>query len=171
MKFMFFSIKYRYSNNNIIFFYNRLFFCSHTCYCVKVVSVTSASRNITSASLYHPHYPSRSSMYIRGLIPRNYAESAKAVPIGYHTCTSRIYFDNVTLTAQKPCQFNNKFDCSKHSTINIAMLLCSIQMGFNCAEHLYAECYSVIHTVTMKLLSCNAHCTIIACSYALMYYT
>ena len=35
-------------------------------------------------------------------------------------CTSRIYFDNVTLmlhnmtlTSQKPCQHNNKCDCSK----------------------------------------------------------
>ena len=28
-------------------------------------------------------------------------------------CTSRIYFDNVTLTYQKPCQHDNKCDCSK----------------------------------------------------------
>ena len=27
-------------------------------------------------------------------------------------CISRFYFDNVTLTSQKPCQQNNKFDCS-----------------------------------------------------------
>ena len=38
-------------------------------------------------------------------------------------CTSRIYFDNVTLTlhnltlaSQKPCQHNNKCDCSKTNT-------------------------------------------------------
>ena len=38
--------------------------------------------------------------------------------------TSRIYFDNVTLTlhnvtlaSQKPCQHNNKCDCSKHTVI------------------------------------------------------
>ena len=31
-----------------------------------MVSVTSASRYITSASRYHPRYQSRSSMYIRG---------------------------------------------------------------------------------------------------------
>ena len=37
-------------------------------------------------------------------------------------CTSRIFFDNVTLmlhnvtlTSQKPCQHNNKCDCSKNS--------------------------------------------------------
>ena len=27
-------------------------------------------------------------------------------------CTSRIYFDNVTLTSQKPCQHKDKCDCS-----------------------------------------------------------
>ena len=41
-------------------------------------------------------------------------------------CTSRFYFDNVTLmshnvtlTSQKPCQYNNKFDCSITEGINI----------------------------------------------------
>ena len=33
-------------------------------------------------------------------------------------CTSRIYFDNMTLTSQKPCQHNNKCDCSKKTVIN-----------------------------------------------------
>ena len=47
-----------------------------------MVSVTSASRTITSASRYHPRYQSRSSMYISGLIPRKLAELAEAVPIG-----------------------------------------------------------------------------------------
>ena len=28
-------------------------------------------------------------------------------------CTLRVYFDNVTLTSHKPCQHNNKCDCSK----------------------------------------------------------
>ena len=56
--------------------------CNHTCYCVNMISVTSASRYITSASRYHPRYQSRSSMYIRSLIPRNFAELAEAVPIG-----------------------------------------------------------------------------------------
>ena len=41
-------------------------------------------------------------------------------------CTSRIDFDNVTLTyhyfmltSQKPCQYNNKFDCSETNGYNI----------------------------------------------------
>ena len=46
-----------------------------------MVSVKSASRYITSASRYHPDYQSRSSMYILGLIPRNFLELAEAVPI------------------------------------------------------------------------------------------
>ena len=66
---------------NINFKYNRLFCCNHTCYFTNMASVTSASRYITSASLNHPPYLSRSSMYIRGLIPRNFAVLAEAVPI------------------------------------------------------------------------------------------
>ena len=46
--------------------------CTYTCYCGNMLSVTSASRYIMSASRYHPRYQSRSSMYIRGLIPRNW---------------------------------------------------------------------------------------------------
>ena len=46
-----------------------------------MVSVTSASRYITSAPRYHPRYRSRCSMYIRGLIPRTFAELGEAVPI------------------------------------------------------------------------------------------
>ena len=38
--------------------------------------------SVTSASRYHPRYQSRSSMYIRGLIPLNFAEMAEAVLIG-----------------------------------------------------------------------------------------
>ena len=73
---MYFSIKYRYSDillqTLINLIYNRLFCCNHTCYCVNMVFVTSASRYITSASRYHQRYQSRSLMYIRGLIPRNW---------------------------------------------------------------------------------------------------
>ena len=58
---------------------NRLFCCNHTCYCVNAVSVTSASHYITSALCYQPHYQSRSSVYIRGLIPRNFVELAETV--------------------------------------------------------------------------------------------
>ena len=46
-----------------------------------MVSVTSASRYISLASRYHPRYQSRSSMYIRGLIPWNFAELVEAVLI------------------------------------------------------------------------------------------
>ena len=53
-----------------------------TCYCLNMVSVTSASRYITPASRYQSRYQSRSSMYISGLIPRNFAEFAETVPIG-----------------------------------------------------------------------------------------
>ena len=60
---------------------SRWFCCNHTCYCVHMVSVTSVSRYITSSSRYHPRYQSRSSMYIRGLILRNFVELAEAVPI------------------------------------------------------------------------------------------
>ena len=52
-----------------------LYCCNHTCYCVGVVSVTSASRNVKSAS----RYQSGSSMYIRGMIPSNSTELAEAV--------------------------------------------------------------------------------------------
>ena len=45
-----------------------------------MVYVTSASHYITPASRYRPRYQSRSSMYIRGLIPRNSVELAEAVP-------------------------------------------------------------------------------------------
>ena len=87
MKFMFFSIKYRYSDillKRHKLHLSCLFYCNNTCYCVIMVSVTSASLYKTSASRYHPRYQSRSSMYIRGLIPRNFAELAEAVPIGCH---------------------------------------------------------------------------------------
>ena len=40
-------------------------------------------------------------------------------------CTSTIYFDNVmltlhnvTLTSQKPCQYNNKFECGETNDYN-----------------------------------------------------
>ena len=74
-----FSIKYRYSD--ILLKKPKLhlscLFCGiHTCYCVNMVSVKSATCYITSvscyimlASHYHPPYQSRPSMYIPGLIP------------------------------------------------------------------------------------------------------
>ena len=87
MKFMlFFSKKYRYSHillKKHKLHLSRLFCCNHTCYCVNMVSMISASRYITSASFYHLRYQSRSQMYIRGLIPGNFAELPEAVPIAF----------------------------------------------------------------------------------------
>ena len=60
-EFTYFSIRYRYSDillKNINFIYNRLLCCNHTFYCVGMVSVTSASRYVTSTS----RSPSRYSM-------------------------------------------------------------------------------------------------------------
>ena len=78
-----FSIKCRYSDILLKKRKLHLFCCNNTCYCVNMVSLTSASasRYITLASCYHPPYQSKSSMYIRGAIPRNFAEMAEAVPI------------------------------------------------------------------------------------------
>ena len=56
------------------------------------------------------------------LISRNSLESD-------HGCASRIYFDNagdnetqtlynMTLTSRKPCEHNNKCDCSKTNDLN-----------------------------------------------------
>ena len=69
MKFMYFSIKYRYSNillkKNINFIYNHLIYCNHTCHCVGMVSMTSASHYVMSASHQildvHPRSDSRNS--------------------------------------------------------------------------------------------------------------
>ena len=61
---VFFSIKYRY----FIGCCNRFVYRSRTCYCIDMVSVTSASRNVTSAS----RYQSRPSVYIDCLIQRNW---------------------------------------------------------------------------------------------------
>ena len=88
MKFMYFSIKYCYSDILLKKTYKTSFITiflllSHLfLYCIDMVFVTSASCYLMSASCYHPHYRSKSSMYIRGLIPWNFAEWAEAVPIG-----------------------------------------------------------------------------------------
>ena len=50
-----FLIKYRYNDILLInhsFIYNRLFFCIHTCYCLKMFSVTPASLYVSSANVY-----------------------------------------------------------------------------------------------------------------------
>ena len=81
---------------------NRLFLLQSHLLCVNMVSVTSASRYITSASCYHLRYQSRSSMYIRGLIPRNFAELAEAVPITdervHDLCRGWLENDNKKIT-------------------------------------------------------------------------
>ena len=70
------------NNNMKTSFYNSLFCCNHTWNSVNMVSLTPVSRYITSASLYHPRYQSRSSMYIRRcLILRDFAKLAEVVPI------------------------------------------------------------------------------------------
>ena len=79
MKFMFFEKKHK-------LHLSHTFCCNHTCYCVKMVSVTSALRYITSALRYHPLYQSRSSMYIPGLIAWNFTELAETVQIADKTC-------------------------------------------------------------------------------------
>ena len=70
-----------------------------------MVSVTSASLYITSASLKHLHYQSRSSMYIRGLIPQNFAEYAEAIQVDIlnivHTITSQLRDVQLLLTRCK----------------------------------------------------------------------
>ena len=80
MKFMFFSIKYRYSDillKKILTSFKPFVLLQS----VNVVSLTSALHFITSASCYHPRHQSRSLMYICGLTPRNFVELAEAVPI------------------------------------------------------------------------------------------
>ena len=76
MKFIYISIQYiyRYFFEKHKIHLSRWFCCIRTCNCVNIVSVTSASRS-------HPRHQIRSSMYSRGLIPRNFAELAEAVPI------------------------------------------------------------------------------------------
>ena len=54
MKFMYFSIKFPYSDillkkTTETSFLTVCFCCNHTCNCVGMVSVTSASHNVTSA--------------------------------------------------------------------------------------------------------------------------
>ena len=76
-----FSIKYRYSDillkkknlKHLNFIYNRLFCCNHTCYCVGMISVTSASRYVTQASRYQRDVNSRSDS----------TELTETVPIEY----------------------------------------------------------------------------------------
>ena len=102
-EFWVFSIKYRYllKKKTRKLHLSRLICCNYTCYCVIMLSVKSALR-------YRPRYQSRSSMYIRGPIPRNFAELAEAVPIGRHLRT-RVTPCFVPLTLCMLCIFHDLF--------------------------------------------------------------
>ena len=99
------SIKYRnitiaiFYLKNINFIYNRLFCCNHTCYCVGMVSVESAS-----------HYQSRSLMYIQGMILHNSMELAETVQIAHGgrwtTDTGRSQFKNSPLSTLSSGELN-----------------------------------------------------------------
>ena len=117
MKFMYFSMQYRYSDillkkNNINFIYNRLICCNHTCVCM--VSVSSASRYVTSAS----HYQSRSSMNIGGLILRNSTELVEAFRIVF-SCAQNMYpyWHQLLIRELSSYYTNNK------TFVNIAVIL------------------------------------------------
>ena len=66
-----------------------------------MVSLTSASRYITSASRYHQRHHFRPSMYIRDLIPWNCAELAEAVPIDGVACSFLIALIDLTNCQQQ----------------------------------------------------------------------
>ena len=77
-----FSIKYRIEKKNtyisfkpLVLLHSHLLLCSCSFCDVSVTLYTF----VTSASRYHPRYQSLSLTYIRGLIPRNFAELAEAV--------------------------------------------------------------------------------------------
>ena len=57
--------------------------------------------SVTSASRYQPRNQSRSSMYIRGLIPRNFAELAEAVPIACEWRETECFTSLLTRTVTK----------------------------------------------------------------------
>ena len=80
------------------FIYNRLFCCNHNCNCVGMISVTSASLYVTSAS----RYQSRSSMYIRGVITWNSTELAEAVPIENNPNTMILVWSVFNVYMTKP---------------------------------------------------------------------
>ena len=64
---------------NISFIYSHLFCCNHMCYCICMVSVTSAPHNVTSVS------DSQVITCVFKAVPRcirNFMELAESVPIG-----------------------------------------------------------------------------------------
>ena len=95
---------------------SRLFCCNHTCYCVNMVSVTPASLYITSASRYHPRYQSRSSMYIRRLIPRNLIRGIGRGSSDFHSSTPSL---NYAVAVMSEVFVNKRVDDRVHSIIQI----------------------------------------------------
>ena len=102
MKFMFFQYKISLLYGTIAIFYWKkinfilaVYFAATTL--VIVLTWFLWRQRKTSASRYHPRYQSRSSMYIRGLIPRNLAELTEAVPIDLLLCQHGFCFVSVTL--------------------------------------------------------------------------
>ena len=79
-----------------------------TIYCIGMVSVTSASRYLTSTS----RYQSRPSMYIRGLIPRNSMELAEAFQIEILSSGYQVYKCNKQLYSYI---LNPQLNCSRIS--------------------------------------------------------
>ena len=102
MKVMFFIYSAEQQHNLHL---SRLLCCNHTCYYVDMVSVTPVSRFITPASRYHPRYQSRYSMYIHGLVPRNSAELAEAVPIGSESQQLRPFLKEGLLFKERTSSF------------------------------------------------------------------
>ena len=80
MKFMYFIEK------KTSFIYNHLFCCNPTYYYFGMFSVASTLRYVTSAS----RFQSRSSVYIRGLIPRNLSVPIVCVVLVDGTATGRL---------------------------------------------------------------------------------
>ena len=58
-------------------------------------------------------------------------------------CTSRVYFHNVTLTSQKPCQYNNKFNCSETNGHNLPQE--AIQVFFHYSDILMEKNHHKLH--------------------------
>ena len=103
---------------------SRLFCCNHTCYCVNMVSVASASRYITSASRYHPRYQSRSSMFISGLILRNWPRQLRLTQ--RRPLSELNSFDQIFMKLCHIVQYHNvffKFDNGPYRTMNSLFML------------------------------------------------
>ena len=138
-----FSIKYSYSDillekKHLDFIYGILWIVVTVCfaaieltiYCNGMVSVTSASRYLTSTS----RYQSRPSMLIRGLIRKNSMELAEAVPIEILSSGYQVYKCNKQLYS---FLLNPQLNCSR-----ISFFLKIFLVSFDClskAANLFCE--------------------------------